>query len=159
MVIICKCSAKLSRLTRNQGRKGYKKSFTCSFGFYGKTKFEMTWNIVKNGTAEPEMKHFQGSSIRGWCNSKVWKYNKISKTARCGFFHFENGMRYGSIPDGLGTLGIYLTWKLGLISSWIFKYSSTVVCATSVANAMLWCWILYIAIVPPRNKNIKSFYC
>ena len=33
------------------------------------------------------------------------------KTARCGFFHFENDMRYGSIPDALGTLGILLDMK------------------------------------------------
>ena len=31
-------------------------------GFYGKTKFETTWNIVKNGTAEPKMKHIKNIS-------------------------------------------------------------------------------------------------
>ena len=30
--------------------------------FYGKTQFEMTWNIVKNGTAESEMKHITNIS-------------------------------------------------------------------------------------------------
>ena len=68
-------------------------------GFYGKTKFQMTWNIVKNGTAKPEMKHikniFGGHQFE---NDAIAQFDSItkSKTARCGFFHFENDMRYGS---------------------------------------------------------------
>ena len=31
-------------------------------GFYGKTTFEMTWNIVKSKTAEPVMKYIKSIS-------------------------------------------------------------------------------------------------
>ena len=33
-------------------------------GFYGKKKFEMTWNIAKSGTEEPEMKYIKRISKR-----------------------------------------------------------------------------------------------
>ena len=66
--------------------------------FYGKTKFEMTLNIVKNGTAEPEMKHIKNIS-RGhqFEDDAIAQFEIISKfrTERCGFFYFENDMRYG----------------------------------------------------------------
>ena len=60
-------------------------------GFYGKTKIEMTWNIVKNGTPEPEMKHIKNIS-RGhqFEDDAIAQFENISKcrTERCGFFHF-----------------------------------------------------------------------
>ena len=65
-------------------------------GFYGKTKFEMTWNIIKNGTPEPEMKHIKNIS-RGhqFEDDAIAPFESISKcrTERCGFFHFENNIR------------------------------------------------------------------
>ena len=77
-------------------------------GFYGKTKFEMTWNVVKNGTVEPEMKHIKNVS-RGhqFKDDAIAQFESISKcrTERRGFFHFENDMRYDSSPDALGPLG------------------------------------------------------
>ena len=77
-------------------------------GFYGKTKFEMTWNVVKNGTAEPEMKHIKNVS-RGhhFKDDAIAQFESISKcrTERRRFFHFENDMRYDSSPDALGPLG------------------------------------------------------
>ena len=56
----------------------------------------MTWNIVKNGTAEPEIKYVKNNS-RGY----QFEYNAIAqlesktkcKTARCGFSYFANGTR------------------------------------------------------------------
>ena len=60
-------------------------------GFYGKTKFERTWNIVKNGTAKPEIKHIKNIS---WCHQfeddAIAQFQSISKCkiTRCGFFHF-----------------------------------------------------------------------
>ena len=83
-------------------------------GFYGKTKFEMTWNIAKNGTAEPEMKHIKNiSRVHQFEDDAIAQFQSISKckTERCGFFHFENDMRYGSSPDALGPLWILLEVK------------------------------------------------
>ena len=69
----------------------------------------MTWTIVKNGTAEPKMKHIKKVS-RGYQfeDDAITKFESITKckTARCGFFHFENDMRYSSSPDALRPLGI-----------------------------------------------------
>ena len=81
-------------------------------GFYGKTKFEMTLNIVKIGTTEPEMKDIKNIS-RGhqFEDDVIAQFESISKwrTERCGFFHFENDIRYVSSPDSL--LGIFLEVK------------------------------------------------
>ena len=43
----------------------------------------------------------------------ITQFEIISKfrTERCGFFDFENDMRYGSSPDALGPLGILLAVK------------------------------------------------
>ena len=83
-------------------------------GFYGKKNIEMTWNIVKNGTPEPEMKLLKKIS-RGhqFEDDAIAQSESISKykTERCGFFHFENGMRYGLSPDALRPLGILLEVK------------------------------------------------
>ena len=83
-------------------------------GFHGKAKFEMTWNIVNNGAPEPEMKHIKNIS-RGhqFEDDAIAQFEIISKfrTERCGFFDFENDMRYGSSPDALGPLGILLEVK------------------------------------------------
>ena len=74
----------------------------------------MTCNIVKNGTAEPEIKHIKNIS-RGhqFEDDAIAQFEIISKfrTERCGFFDFENDMRYGSSPDALGPLGILLEVK------------------------------------------------
>ena len=68
----------------------------------------MTWNVVKNGTAEPEMKHIKNVS-RGhhFKDDAIAQFESISKcrTERRRFFHFENDMRYDSSPDALGPLG------------------------------------------------------
>ena len=68
----------------------------------------MTWNAVKNGTAEPEMKHIKNVS-RGhqFKDDAIAQFESISKcrTERRVFFHFEHDMRYGSSPDALGPLG------------------------------------------------------
>ena len=56
----------------------------------------MTWNIVKNGIAEPEIKYIKNNS-RGY----QFEYNAIAqlesktkcKTARCGFSYFADGTR------------------------------------------------------------------
>ena len=69
----------------------------------------MTWTIVKNGTAEPKMKHIKKVS-RGYQfeDDAITQFESITKckTARCGFFHFENDMRYSSSPDARRPLGI-----------------------------------------------------
>ena len=74
----------------------------------------MTWNIAKNGTAEPEMKHIKNiSRVHQFEDDAIAQFQSISKckTERCGFFHFENDMRYGSSPDALGPLWILLEVK------------------------------------------------
>ena len=76
-------------------------------GFYGKTKFETTWNIVKNGTAEPKMKHIKNISRGHLTEDDVAiQFECITKckTARCESFHFAYDMRYGSSTDALGLL-------------------------------------------------------
>ena len=74
----------------------------------------MTWNIVKNGTAEPEIKHIKKIS-RGhqFRDDAIAQFESISKcrTEWCGFFNFENDMRYCSSPNAIGTLGIILEVK------------------------------------------------
>ena len=51
----------------------------------------MTWNIVKNGTAKPEIKHIKNIS-RGhqFEDDAMAQFESISKCkiTRCGFFHF-----------------------------------------------------------------------
>ena len=79
-------------MVRSQAKEGCRKSFTCCFGFfYGKTKFEMTWNIVKNGTAKPEIKHIKNIS-RGhqFEDDAMAQFESISKCkiTRCRFYHF-----------------------------------------------------------------------
>ena len=74
----------------------------------------MTCNIVKNGTAEPEIKHIKNIS-RGhqFEYDAIAQFEIISRcrTKRCGFFHFENDIGYGSSPDALGPLVILLELK------------------------------------------------
>ena len=63
----------------------------------------MTWTIVKNGTAEPKMKHIKKvSRDYQFEDDAMTQFESI----RCGFFHFENDMRYSSSPDALRPLGI-----------------------------------------------------
>ena len=73
-------------------------------GFYGKTTFEMTWNIVKSKTAEPVMKYIKSiSSVHQFEDAAIAQFESITKsrTIRCGFFHFANSIRYGSRPDAI----------------------------------------------------------
>ena len=115
--------------------------------------------LLKMGLQNKKWNIKNVSSGHQFEDDAIAQFESISKcrTERCGFFHFENDMRYGD------TLGDF-TWRENsgwgnFISSSIFGHSSTVFWAMSVGNALHWCWILYTAIIPPRNKNINFFYC
>ena len=61
-------------------------------GFSGKTKFDMTWNIVKNATAEPEMKCIKNISMGHQFEDNAiaqFKSKPRCNTARCIFFTFQ----------------------------------------------------------------------
>ena len=112
--------------------------------FYGKAKFEMTLNIVKNRTAEPEMKHIKNIS-RGhqFEDDAIAQFECITKcktATRCGYFEFANNMRYGSSPDALGSLGILFEAKTraeGSLSPLEYlEKVSMVFYAMSVVNAL-----------------------
>ena len=99
---------KALRMARNQA-KVTRSRLPAFLGFYGQTKFEMTWNIVKNGTAEPELKHIKNiSKGHRFMDDAKEQFESITKckTARCGFFHFANDKRHGSSSDELRQLGI-----------------------------------------------------
>ena len=134
-------------------------------GFYGKTKFEMTWNIVKNGTAEPEMKHIKNiSRVHQFEDDAIAQFESISKcrTERCGFFHFENDMRYGSSPDALGPLGILLEVKtraegslsplqsLDSVPQYFVQRQLQMLCTDAE---------FFILQSTTQKQNIKFFYC
>ena len=62
------------------------------------SKFEMTCNTVKNGTAEPEMEHIKSiSKGHQFEDDPVTQFESITKceTTKYEFFHFLNDMRYG----------------------------------------------------------------
>ena len=92
------------------------------FDSFGK-KIEMTWNIVKNGTAEPEMKHMKniptGHRFEDVAAAQFESIKKCKKRKTL-FFHFENYMRYVSCIDALGPFEILLemkTWAEGVLFS------------------------------------------
>ena len=100
-------------MARNQAKEGYRKLFARPFWIFMAKKIEMTWNIAKNGTAEPELKHikniFWGHKFE---DGAITQFQiKIKCKTRCEYLYFANDMRYGSSPNALAPLGILLEVK------------------------------------------------
>ena len=83
-------------------------------GFYGKVKYNVIWDVVKNGTVEPDLSHiknitrghkFEDAAIKHFeCVSKA-------KIEKCGCFSHPIDKNYGSSPDAFGPSGILLEVK------------------------------------------------
>ena len=74
----------------------------------------MTFNTVKNGTAESEMEHIKSiSKGHQFEDDPVTQFESITKCeiTKYEFFHFVNDMRYNSSPEALGSLEILLDVK------------------------------------------------
>ena len=86
-------------------------------GIYGKKKFNMMWDVVKNGTQDEDLSGIENVR-RGHLYEKdgINYFEKMSKATskRCGFFLHPTSDRYGVSPDALGPAGIIIELKHGL---------------------------------------------
>ena len=84
-------------------------------GFYDKAKYDLIWEVVKNGTTEPDLNHIKNIRRGHYFEDEAIKhFEKVSKAKieKCGFFSHPYDNCYGSSPDGLGPSGILLEVKI-----------------------------------------------
>ena len=92
-------------------------------GLSGKSKFDLTWEVVKEGKSDSDLTIIKNIS-RGqydyyhYEDEAITNFQNISncKTEKCGSFLHRTDSRYGSSSDVLGRLGILLevkTWVEG----------------------------------------------
>ena len=83
-------------------------------GLSGKSKFDLIWEVVKEGKSDPDMTFVKNISGGHYYEGKrITNFEKVSncKTEKCGFLLHPSDTRYGSSPDALGPLGILLEVK------------------------------------------------
>ena len=83
-------------------------------GLSGKSKFDLTWEVVKEGKSDPDLTFIKNIS-RGHYDEEesITNFQNTSscKTEKCGFFLHPTDSRYGSNPDVFGSLEILLEVK------------------------------------------------
>ena len=126
-------------------------------GLSGKSKFDLTWEVVKEGKSDPNLTFIKNIS-RGhhYEDEAITNFQNISncKAEKCEFFLHPTDSRYGSSPDVLGPLGTLLEVKtrgegsscpLESLEKFPHYFAHYFV---SVVNVMHWCRVPYFAILP-----------
>ena len=89
-------------------------------GLYGGTKYNNTWDIVKNGISEPSQIHIRNIARGHYYEDEALSYFQLNakcKVEKCGFFHHPQNCKYGRSKDkGRKELGTtQLHWKMSAI--------------------------------------------
>ena len=91
-------------------------------GIYGKSKFNIYWQIVLQRLEENDLlsnhflnfrrgREFKGEALSYFCDKSM------SRATSCGFFNHPDDSSYGASPDGLVAPGILLEIKIRAVNS------------------------------------------